>query len=64
MSGYPDNERLLAYIRVVAAGVTLALFTFAVLAERDITVLGMLFGSLAVLLGLASIDAVRMRNDR
>lgn len=64
MSGSPNNERLLAYVRVVAAAVTLTLFAFAVVAERDVTVVGMLFGSLAVLLGLASLDVVRMRDDR
>ena len=64
MSEVPDNERLLAYVRVVAAAVTLILFSFAVVTERDVTTVGMLFGSLAVLLGLASFDAVRMRDDR
>lgn len=55
----PHDDRLLYYVRLVAAAVTLALFVFVVIADRDVTVVGMLFGGLAVLLGLASLDIVR-----
>lgn len=65
MSGLPPtDDRLLDYIRVVAAGTTLGLFVFVVLDERDPTIVGLLFGALAVLLGLAGLDAVKMRNGK
>lgn len=54
-----DPSSLLRHVRLVAAIVTLGLFTFAVLVERDPTIVGMLFGALAVLLGLAGLDAVK-----
>ena len=56
------DDRLLAYVRVVASGVTLLLFIFVVIDERDPTIVGMLFGALAVLLGLTTLDVVKMRN--
>lgn len=54
----PEHERLLARVRVVASVVVLGLLAYAVIVERDISVLGMLFGALAVLLGLASLERV------
>ena len=64
VSGQPTDDRLLAYIRVAAAGITLALFAFTVIDNRDPTIVGMLFGALAVLLGLAGLDAINLRNGR
>lgn len=60
MSGpSPETTRLLNRVRVVAAIVTLCLFTFAVLAERDATTVGMLIGALALWIGLSAPDWFR-----
>ena len=61
MSGQPSSEPLLVYIRIVAAVVTTVLFVIVVIDQRDATTIGLVFGALAVLLGLAGVDAVKER---
>ena len=55
-----SDEQLLHKVRVVAAVVVLLLLAVNALEpEADVTLVGMLFGALAVLLGLASLDVMR-----
>jgi hypothetical protein len=58
----PEHDRLLYRVRVVAASVVLALLVYAVIVDRDISLVGMLVGALTVLLGIAGIEAFQRRN--
>jgi len=57
----PDDEKLKRRVQVVTAYVLVGLVVFAVIAERDISVLGLLLGALAAFAGVSL--AGRVRND-
>lgn len=56
-----DGRELLGYVQLTAAITTLGLLAYAVISDRDATVLGVLVGALALWLGLASYEAVKRR---
>lgn len=64
MRGPPDDDRLLLYrVRVAAAIVAVGLFIFAVVEDRDVTVIASIAGALFVLLGLVAADAISSKRN-